>query len=96
MGDGRAGDRAQGDDEAEEEEEGERLQQEMGEVGEGAETVDERVWGEDDKPEEAGASPEQRRDAPVQACLPLQPSHLRPALPTPALQPGRNTLITAD
>lgn len=39
-------------------------------MGEGAETVDERLWGDDDKREEDGGPEEQRGNAPVQACPP--------------------------
>ena len=47
----------------------ERLQQEMGDVGDAGETVDERLWGDDDKPEEGQNAGEEKyeRDAPVQA-----------------------------
>ncbi len=58
------------DEDADEpEDDSERLQQEMGDVGEGADVVDQRLWGDQDKPEE-GQEPgteKYERDAPVQA-----------------------------
>lgn len=55
------------DEDADPEEDGERLQQEMGDVGEQGETVDERLWNEEDKPEEGQEGPEKfEKDAPVQ------------------------------
>ena len=54
-------------DEPEGEEDRERLQQEVGEVGDTGETVDERLWGEDDKPEEGQQGPEKKeKDSTVQ------------------------------
>lgn len=55
--------------EPEDADEAERLQQEMGDVGEGGDVVDERLWAEGDKPETGQAPGEEKyeRDAPVQA-----------------------------
>ena len=49
--------------------EAEQLEQEMGDVGIGGDVVDERLWGQDDKPEPGQAPGEEKyeRDAPVQA-----------------------------
>ncbi|KAK9820997.1 hypothetical protein WJX81_006213, partial [Elliptochloris bilobata] len=54
--------------EPEDEGEAERLEQEMGDVGAGGDVVDERLWGQDDKPEAGQAPGEEKyeRDAPVQ------------------------------
>lgn len=62
---------AEGDDDDEGEEpdqEQQRLDQEMGEVGDAGKVVDERLWGEEDKPEEGQRPGEEKyeRDAPVQ------------------------------
>ena len=44
-----------------------RLQQEMGDTGDAGETVDERLWGNEDKPEEDQQGPEKKeRDSTVQ------------------------------
>jgi midasin len=64
---------SEGEGHEEEEEEERRLDQEMGEVGDQGQVVDERMWGDDDKPEE-GQQPGQEKyvkNAPVQvkACL---------------------------
>ena len=59
-------------DDSDQEDEGDedRLQQEMGDVGEAGETVDERLWGDEDKPEEAQQGPEKKeKDSTVQVCL---------------------------
>lgn len=50
------------------EEEGDRLDQEMGDVGEQGEVVDERMWGDEDKPEPGQKPGEEKyeKDAPVQ------------------------------
>ena len=46
-----------------------RLQQEMGEIGDKGETVDERLWGNEDEREEGQQGPEKtERDSTVQAC----------------------------
>lgn len=50
----------------------ERLQQEMGEVGDAGETVDKRLWGEEDKPEEGQQGPEKKeKDSSVQVGISL-------------------------
>ena len=53
----------------------EQLEQEMGDVGAGGDVVDERLWGQDDKPEPGQAPGEEKyeRDAPVQARAPRAP-----------------------
>ena len=59
------------DDSASEEDGDEdRLQQEMGDVGEAGDTVDERLWNEEDKPEESQQGPPKKEDdSTVQASL---------------------------
>ena len=56
-------------DSADEEQEGDEdnLQQEMGDVGDAGETVDERLWNNEDKPEEGQDGPEKHeKDSTVQ------------------------------
>ena len=68
--DGQYEDVPPGDDSADEEQEGDedRLQEEMGDVGPSADTVDERLWNENDKPEENQQGPEKHeKDSAVQA-----------------------------
>lgn len=58
------------DSESDPEDGDERLQQEMGQVGDAGETVDEKLWGDEDKPEEDQQGSEKyERDAPVQVCF---------------------------
>lgn len=67
--DGQYEDVPPGDDSADEEQEGDedRLQEEMGDVGPSADTVDERLWNENDKPEENQQGPEKHeKDSAVQ------------------------------
>lgn len=63
---------AENSEEEGEDEDGERLDQEMGEVGDQGEVVDERMWGDEDKPEPGQKPGEEKyeKDAPVQVPLP--------------------------
>lgn len=67
--DGQMEDLPPNDDSASEEDGDEdRLQQEMGDVGEAGDTVDERLWNEEDKPEESQQGPPKKEnDSTVQA-----------------------------
>ena len=68
-------DESENDDEPAEGDE-DRLPQEMGDVGNAGETVDERLWGEEDKPEEGQQGLEKyERDAAVQVTLILSRLH---------------------
>ena len=68
-------DESENDDEPAEGDE-DRLQQEMGDVGDAGETVDERLWGEEDKPEEGQQGLEKyERDAAVQVTVMLSRLH---------------------
>ncbi len=67
--DGKMEDLPPNDDSASEEAGDEdRLQQEMGDVGDAGDTVDERLWNEEDKPEESQqGAPKKEMDSTVQA-----------------------------
>lgn len=57
----------------------ERLQQEMGDTGDAGETVDERLWGPEDKPEETQQGPETKeKDSTVQVRGSYHPSLSNP------------------
>ncbi len=61
------------EEEENEDEDGEKLDQEMGDVGEQGEVVDERMWGDEDKPEPGQKPGEEKyeKDAPVQVLPPF-------------------------
>ena len=65
---------AENSEEEQEDEDGERLDQEMGEVGDQGEVVDERMWGDEDKPEPGQKPGEEKyeKDAPVQVPPPAR------------------------
>jgi midasin (ATPase involved in ribosome maturation) len=59
-------------DDPEGEQDQDRLQQVLGVVGDTGETVDERLWGDEDKPEEGQQGPEKKeKDSSVQVYSPL-------------------------
>ena len=72
-----------------------RLQQEMGDVGDAGETVDEQLWGDDDKPEEGQQGPEKyERDAAVQVAVIL--SRLHPLCAFCAQESSRQITATKE